>query len=363
MLVRALGYTALAGLDQGLECPFNDVTTNQGYLTMAYYLGISRGAGDGSFAPDRTATREQAVVMLMRVYDRWNAGAPERIGITTFSGEVQDFRGCTAVAVNGPRLTAVGGLSSLPPAETARTVRSEVRASGARVLLGIGGGQTGLQAKPEVLAQAIAAEAAEYDGVLLDVSKLPENKQKAHTALVKALRRELGDKLLYVAAEAPESSGTRYGYDYAALTALADRLILRTGRYETETGGFPTMPQEPLEEVYYALAALSGTADLSRCSLWLTTTGLGRERLRGAVSYFPADRLGPLLADPLTQQYYSVRYADAYLHRDDGNTQTVVWYHDSRAAEARACLGAFFGVQSVCFSEVGEASGELLEGL
>ena len=229
--------------------------------------------------------------------------------------------------------------------------------------IGIGGGQTGLQAKPEVLAQAIAAEAAEYDGVLLDVSKLPENKQKAHTALVKALRRELGDKLLYVAAEAPESSGTRYGYDYAALTALADRLILRTGRYETETGGFPTMPQEPLEEVYYALAALSGTADLSRCSLWLTTTGLGRERLRGAVSYFPADRLGPLLADPLTQQYYSVRYADAYLHRDDGNTQTVVWYHDSRAAEARACLGAFFGVQSVCFSEVGEASGELLEGL
>ena len=364
MLVRALGYTALAGLDQGLECPFSDVTTNQGYLTMAYYLGISRGAGDGTFAPDRTATREQAVVMLMRVYDRVHAGAPERIGLTTFSEQVTDFRDCSVVAVGGPRLTAVGdSLSSLPAAETAAAVREAVRSSGAKVLLGVTGSQTGLQAKPAVIARTIAAEAAEYDGVLLDVSKLPENKQKAHTALVEALRRELGDKLLYVAAEAPDSSGTRYGYDYAALSALADRLILRTGRYDTQTGGFPTMPQEPLEEVYYALASLSDGTDLSKCSLWLTATGLGREGSRGGLSYYSADRMAELLADPRTERYYSARYADAYLSRTEGEKRTVVWYHDGRAAEARARLGAFFGVGSVCLSEVGEASGELLKGL
>ena len=365
MLVRALGYTALAGLDQGLECPFNDVTTNQGYLTMAYYLGISRGTGDGVFNPDSTATREQAVVMLVRVYDRWkNAGAPERIGVTTFSEQATDFRNCSVVAVGGPRLTAVGdSLSSLPAAETAAAVREAVRSSGARVLLGVTGSQTGLQAKPAVIAGAIAAEAAEYDGVLLDVSKLPENRQKAYTAMAEALRKELGDKLLYVAVEAPDSSGTRCGYDYATLSALADRLILRVGRYETQTGGFPTMPQEPLEEVYYALASLSTTADLSKCSLWLTTTGLGREGSRGSLSYYSAERLAELLADPLTEQYYSARYADAYLTHTEMDKQTVVWYHDSRAAEARARLGAFFGVESVCLSEVGAASGELLKGL
>ena len=41
----------------------------------------------------------------------------------------------------------------------------------------------------------------------------------------------------------------------------------------------------------------------------------------------------------------------------------MVWYHDSRAAAVRARLCAFFGVESVCLSEVGETSGELLAGL
>ncbi|MDY3281239.1 S-layer homology domain-containing protein [Dysosmobacter sp.] len=363
MLVRALGFTALAGLDQGLECPFGDVTTNQGYLTMAYYLGISQGAGDGSFAPDRAATREQAVVMLMRVYDRWKAGAPERIGVTTFAEQLTDFRGCGAVALSGPRLTSVGGLSSLPAAETAAAARDAVRASGAKVLLGVSGSQTGLQDKPAAIARAIAAEAEAYDGVLLDVSKLPENRRKAYTALAEALRTELGDKLLYVAADAPESDGTRYGYDYAALAETADRLILRTCRYDTQTGGFPTMPQEPLEEVYYALAALSDSTDLSKCSLWLTTSGLGREGNRGGVSYYSAEKLAELLADPLTERYYSARYADGYLSRTVGDLRTVVWYHTGRAAEARTRLGAFFGVDSVCLSGIGDASEELLEGL
>ena len=194
-------------------------------------------------------------------------------------------------------------------------------------------------------------------------AKLPSSGARALTSLASALRKALGAKLLYIVAETPESSGREYGYDYAALSALADRLILRTGRYETETGGFPTMPQEPLEEVYYAQASLSTPADLSKSRLWLTTAGLGREGNRGGISYYPADRLAELLADTLTERYYSARYADAYLHRTEGEIRTVVWYHDSRAAEARACLGAFFGVESVCLSAVEDASEELLKGL
>lgn len=363
MLVRALGYTALAGLDQGLECPFTDVTTNQGYLTMACYLGISGGTGNGCFSPDRTATREQAVVMLMRVYDRVHSAAPERIGVTNFAAETADFRGCGAVAVSGPRLTSTGGLSSLPAAETAAALRKTVRSAGARVLLGISGSHTGLKAKPADIAAVIAEAASEYDGVLLDVAKLPASGTRALTSLASALRKALGDKLLYIVAETPESSGREYGYDYAALSASADRLILRANGYALKTGGFPIMPQEPLEEVYYALATLSGTVDLSRCSLWLTTAGVGRTGSLEDAFSVPADRLEELLADPLTERYYSARYADAYLQRTEEGIRTVVWYHDDRAAEARSRLCAFFGVESVCFSEAGGVPGGLLEGL
>ena len=73
MLVRALGYTSLAGAINSYDCPFTDVTVNKGFITMAYDMGLISGMGDGLFAPDATATREQAATILVRLYDRLNA--------------------------------------------------------------------------------------------------------------------------------------------------------------------------------------------------------------------------------------------------------------------------------------------------
>lgn len=91
MLVRALGYASLAGTASGYSSPFTDVTTNRGYITIAYDLGIVGGVGDGRFAPEATATREQAAAMLVRVYDRLyaastrltSAGSRTRITVAT----------------------------------------------------------------------------------------------------------------------------------------------------------------------------------------------------------------------------------------------------------------------------------------
>lgn len=70
MLIRGLGYTSLAGTASTYSSPFTDVTTNKGFISLAYDLGIIAGVGDGRFDPSGTATREQAAVMLVRVYDR-----------------------------------------------------------------------------------------------------------------------------------------------------------------------------------------------------------------------------------------------------------------------------------------------------
>lgn len=75
MLMRALGYTSLAGTVNSYDCPFSDVAVNKGFITMAYDMGLISGMGDGLFAPDATATREQAATILVRLHDRLNAGS------------------------------------------------------------------------------------------------------------------------------------------------------------------------------------------------------------------------------------------------------------------------------------------------
>ena len=163
------------------------------------------------------------------------------------------------------------------------------------------------------------------------------------------MRQALGDKTLYLMAEAPVWQGTAYdGYDYGALAELADRLVIRVAPYERETAEFPVAPMEPLEEVYYALAELREQVDGSKLSLLLTTTGSAWNggRSTGEIS---AAEIKALLDAPKTQSYYADRYACAYLTAEDG---AAVWYLDGRAARERVRMAAFFGVDQVCLSDL-----------
>ena len=83
MIMRALGYTSLAGVVSGYDSPFTDVTTNKGFITMAYDMGIVGGVGDGKFDPSGTAKREQAAAILVRVYDRLYAQSIPLVSVGT----------------------------------------------------------------------------------------------------------------------------------------------------------------------------------------------------------------------------------------------------------------------------------------
>ena len=72
MTVRALGYAGLAGTVQD-DCPFSDVSTNRGYIALAYHMGIMGGVSARSFSPKTASTREQAASVLLRVYERLHA--------------------------------------------------------------------------------------------------------------------------------------------------------------------------------------------------------------------------------------------------------------------------------------------------
>ena len=72
MTMRALGYSTLSGTVQD-ECPFTDVTTNPGYITLAWRMGLVTGMTAKTFSPKKDTTREQAAAVLLRAYHAKNA--------------------------------------------------------------------------------------------------------------------------------------------------------------------------------------------------------------------------------------------------------------------------------------------------
>lgn len=74
MTLRALGYGdgVLAGIVQN-RCPFTDVTSNRGYITLACHMRFMGGTGGTRFSPKAVSKREQAAAVLLRVYDRLHA--------------------------------------------------------------------------------------------------------------------------------------------------------------------------------------------------------------------------------------------------------------------------------------------------
>lgn len=72
MLVRAMGFSVLSGTVQD-ECPFEDVTAAEGYITLAWRMGLMQGTGGNLFEPKRAATREEAATLLLRAYNRLSA--------------------------------------------------------------------------------------------------------------------------------------------------------------------------------------------------------------------------------------------------------------------------------------------------
>lgn len=357
MLVRALGYGTIAGLTQELPVPFTDLTTNAGYLSMAYELGLFSGTTTSTFSPGQFTTREQAAAVLMRLWDKLHGTEPSLCGIVSSADDLS-LAGISAAAVPAAQLVFNGDVqvAAVMSGSKLSSIRAAAAEAGVPLLLDVAGtGATAFRASASQTAERIAAATAEggWAGVLLDIPQLTDVQKADYTQLVTALRAALpAEELLYVVAEAPSWQGTSYGgYDYAALAAQADRVILRAASYEKLVNGFPTAPLEPLEEVYYALVKAGDAIPASKLSLWLTTTGTGWTggRSSGAVS---ADEISQLLSSSATAEYYSARYASAYLVRTVNGTQTTVWFNDTRSAQARHQLLSLFGGGSLCLSEL-----------
>ncbi len=367
-LVRGLGYAPIAGLTQGLELPFTDVTTNRGYITMAYDTGLVNGTSKTTFSPDKAATREQCAVMLIRLYDKLHTAKSGWVGIASSETDLPDLKGFSAIGVGGMQLVGGPEPRLVSNGKDLTAVRKAVKAAGAKQLLYVTGTATSLQAdQVEKLASMLAQAVSEgdYDGLFLDVPELRAwQSREPLTRLTAAVKALLGSKLLYVAADTPGETGQSYeGYDYAALSKNADRLVLRVRAAAEKTPAEVTVaPMEPLESVSYVLRHLRGNMEPQKVTLWMTTTATA---WKGTQKLPPMTGLevDALLSSRDTDRHYSQRYGCSYLTTKQDSGVVTVWYPDADSTRKRAELSRLFGVDQVCLSQLSGMSPALLTGL
>lgn len=356
MLVRALGYGTIAGLAQEVSAPFTDTTTNAGYIAMAYELGIVNGTTATTFSPDATATREQAAVILMRLYDKLHQPDPGQLGILSSQGDLAHLEELDAAAVSAGRLVSTGSVCQVNGTmeeETLADLTAAVRQAQLPLLLRVIGSGTALASSSSASAAAAAlAQSVKdggYDGLFLDLSNLQDKQRSALTQLVQRTAQQLGDALLYVAVDLPAlDSGSAGPYALDALGAAADRLVVQISGYEHQTGTLTVAPQEPLEELYGVLAQMRDLAAAGRLCVCISARGTlwAGGKQDGTAD---ADAITALL-EAGAEPYYSGRYASAYLTWEEGNSSCTAWYLDSRALAEREQLLKLFGVDQILLS-------------
>lgn len=340
-LIRALGYGPIAGLAGEDTLPFRDVTTNRGHIAMAYAMGLVSGTGQSTFAPDRAATREQAAVMLSRLYHKLHpAGSGETILLLQGSETLPETADCTTLVLMAGTLTG-GQNAQLSVTLSAAQSAALAQKNGKAVLLGVTGQSGTLSADTKSVARlAQAVTEGGYDGLYLDIGQPANDNGHALGALVQRLRTAMPDKRLYVAVDAPARGQTVP--DYTEVGKAADRLVLRLPAYTDSEAAVPVHAMEPPETVYYALSILTRQLSAEKLSLRLTVEG---RCLEGNKSYAPtADTRTAVLAQGST--HYSDRYACAYTQ----SGKLTLWYLNGRSLTERQQLLRCFGADSVCLS-------------
>ena len=358
MLIRALGYGPISGLAQEADLPFTDVNTNRGYLTLAYDFGLVSGTSSTTFSPDAAATREQAAIILMRLYDKLQSPVKAELGIVTDWGETSSLAGFDVIAARAQTLSASGKKAVLSGTMVKKDLAAVRDAAGRRpVLLGVSAKESVLKLSPTAIAQVLAdaVEEGYYDGLYLNIPAVTAPNKDALTALVQAVDAALGERRFYLAVEAPALTGTSYeGYDYPALSQSADTLVVRPAQIVEKAAGFTAAPKQATEECWYALRSLRQLGNVT-----LLLDGQGTAWRSGKAG---ATLTGTEISKALesgAEEIWSGRY-DCSCYENGG---AAVWYLSADAAAQRMQLLNLMGAASYALTGAEDVYTGTLAGL
>lgn len=392
MLVKALGYDELAKGETNTV--FSDVTTDAGYIAVAYNLGIINGKSETVFDPEGSALREEGAAMMMRMYNKYYSSLDELHGFYAISswGQKEIAAQMDSVSFGWSRLqytddgkahlnqTTEGGNDWYIPSGYEDAL-DYVMNGGASVNLAVT--MTDIEdCKAILLNEENRKEAISqlkdavqiYNGITVDFEGMKGTELKEGlNQFIKELKEALGNKTLYVAVHPVLKNSSEYfdAYDYKTLGEYADKIILMAHDYAAYTlpdnllnTDFIATPVTPFDEVYTALKAITnpvtGIQDKEKIvfavstastTAWNTTD----KKITDGKSIHPAlDTVEKRLAQSDTEIHYSETYKNPYaFYTTDDGQQILLWYEDSRSIEDKITLAKMFGINSLSIWRIG----------
>ena len=392
MLVKALGYDELAKSEANTV--FSDVTTDAGYIAVAYNLGIINGKSETVFDPEGSALREEGAAMMMRMYSKYYSSLEELHGFYAISswGQKEIAAQMDSVSFGWSRLqytddgkvhlnqTTEGGNDWYIPSGYEDAL-DYVMNGGASVNLAVT--MTDIEdCKAILLNEENRKEAISqlkdavqiYNGITVDFEGMKGTELKEGlNQFIKELKEALGNKTLYVAVHPVLKNSSEYfdAYDYKTLGEYADKIILMAHDYAAYTlpdnllnTDFIATPVTPFDEVYTALKAITnpitGVQDKEKIvfavstastTAWNTTD----KKITDGKSIHPAlDTVEKRLAQPDTEINYSEKYKNPYaFYTTEDGQQILLWYEDSRSIEDKITLAKMFGINSLSIWRIG----------
>lgn len=392
MLVKALGYDELAKSETNTV--FSDVTTDAGYIAVAYNLGIINGKSETVFDPEGSALREEGAAMMMRLYNKYYSDIDELHGFYAISswGQKELAAQMDTVSFGWSRLqytddgkvhlnqTTEGGNDWYIPSGYEDAL-DYVMNGGASVNLAVT--MTDIEdCKAILLNEENRKEALSqlkdavqiYNGITVDFEGMKGTELKEGlNQFIKELKEALGNKTLYVAVHPVLKNSSEYfdAYDYKTLGEYADKIILMAHDYAAYTlpdnllnTDFIATPVTPFDEVYTALKAITnaqtGVQDKSKIvfavstastTAWNTTD----KKITDGKSIHPAlDTVEKRLAQSDTEITYSEKYKNPYaFYTTEDGQQILLWYEDSRSIEDKITLAKMFGINSLSIWRIG----------
>ena len=392
MLVKALGYSELAQSET--SSVFNDVSTDEGYISVAYTLGIINGKSDTMFDPEGPALREEGAAMMMRMYNKYYSSLNEIHGFYAISswGQKEMAAQMDSVSFGWSRLqytddnvvllnqTSDGGNDWCVP-DGSQNAIDYMRENGVSINLAVTMTDTedcnvillNSENRSEAIRQILSAS-DNFDGITIDFEGMKGTELKEGlNEFVKELKTMLGNKMLYIAVHPVLKHSNEYfdAYDYKTLGDYADRIILMAHDYAAYTlpdnlinTNFIATPVTPFDEVFTALKAITnpitGVSDKSKIQLQISTASTTAwnttdKRITDNTAIHPSiDTVQKRLAQNDTEITYSQVYKNPYaFYNTESNQQILLWYEDSRSVKDKINLAKMFGINSVSIWRIG----------
>ena len=409
MMIGALGFYELGfQLEHvALDCPFTDVTTHKGFITMAYDLGLAGGMGNQQFAPDASATREQAAAMLVRLHHTKELNLEELHGFYAISSVSQKdyIASLDSTGFGWARLTledshAVVNTTSrnkneyyipqgfLDPYQQTETNNGlallSVYADDTNGVLTqiLSSDELRTEAVNEIVSAMLVSRRDDtivtFDGVVLDFEALRHAQKDNYTSFLYELRDKIGVSKLYIAVHPVMADSYYDGYDYAEIGVLADRVILMAYDFDTQklteeekAMGYTMTPLSPLNHVYAAVqACLKGGIPADKLLLGISIDSAQWKLKDGAVihdtPYHPpyeaiSARLSVTDCEVVFPNYSYNPYA-RYFNESD-QTENVIWYENEQSIQAKAELARLCGLKGLSIWRLGLIPAEDTNGL